>query len=163
MARNTDPLTHSAVVVYKYAWAFFYGVLRADDCAVRALEEGVKIAEGSGDEYGLGVLKFSLGVALLYRDAAADHQRGLELLIQVRDVYLREGDYYTNPLLDLYVARENARRGDRDGAIPVIRKAEVAVAERADCFVDLGNEFGQAGICSQNIWACRLGLPRCSR
>jgi class 3 adenylate cyclase len=123
MARNTDPLTHSAVVVYKYAWAFFYGVLRADDCAVRALEEGVKIAEGSGDEYVFGVLKFSLGVALLCRDAAADHQRGLELLIQVRDVYLREGDYYTNPLLDLYVARENARRGDRDGAIPVIRKA----------------------------------------
>jgi hypothetical protein len=41
--------------------------------------------------------------------------------------------------------------------------SEVAVAEWADCFVDLGKEFGQARICSQNIWACRLGIPRCSR
>jgi hypothetical protein len=124
IARNSDPVTHGAVVAYKYGWTIFYGVLRADDSAVRAIEEAVKIAEASSDDAALGVVKFSLGVALMCRDATADHQRGLELLMQVRDMWLRKRDhYYTIPLLDIYVARESARSGDRDGAIAVMRTA----------------------------------------
>ena len=42
-------------------------------------------------------------------------------------------------------------------------KTEVALAERAGCSVDLGKEFRQARICSQNSWACRLGVSRWSR
>ena len=124
MARNSDPLTHGAVVTCKYGWTIFYGVLRADDSAVREIEEALQIAEGSSDDTAVGVARFALGVALVHRDAAADRQRGLELLAQVRDMWLRERDlFYGIPLLDLYVARESARRGDRDGAIPVMRKA----------------------------------------
>jgi class 3 adenylate cyclase len=124
MAQNSDPVTHGAVVTYKYGWTIFYGVLRADDSAVRAIEEAVKIAEGSSDDAALCVVKFSLGVALMFRDARADHQRGLELLMQVRDMWLRERDYYyAIPLLDIYVARESARSGDRDAAIAVMRTA----------------------------------------
>jgi class 3 adenylate cyclase len=124
MASNSDYLTYGAVVTYKYGWTNFYGVLRADDSAVRTLEEALKIAEGSSDDTAVGVVRFSLGVALVSRDATADRQRGLELLTHVREMWIGEGDlFYGIPLLDLYVARESARSGDRDGAIPVMRKA----------------------------------------
>jgi hypothetical protein len=44
--------------------------------------------------------------------------------MQVRDRWLRDRDYfYGLPLLDLYVARESARSGDRDSAIRVMRGA----------------------------------------
>ena len=123
MARNADPVTHAAVATYKYGWSIFYGVLRADDSAVRAIEEALTIAEGSSDDTALGVVKFSLGVALIYRDAVSDQQHGLELLMQVRDMWLREQDRYGMPLLDIYVARQSVRTGDRDAAIPVMREA----------------------------------------
>ena len=63
-------------------------------------------------------------MALVSRDASADRQRGIELLTHVREMWIGEGDlFYGIPLLDLYVARESASSGDRDGAIPVMRKA----------------------------------------
>ena len=88
MARNSDPVTHAAVATYKYGWSTFYGVLRADAYAVRALEDALKIAEGSSDDTAVRVAKFSLGVTLVLRDAVADQQRGVELLMQVREMWL---------------------------------------------------------------------------
>ena len=124
MARNSDPLTQTAVVNFKYSWTVFYGVLRADDSAIPEIEEVVDTAEGSSDDTALSLVRFTLGIALVHRDAAADRQRGLELLMQVRGMWLREGSVrYGIPLLDICVARESARSGDRDGAIPVMRKA----------------------------------------
>jgi hypothetical protein len=124
MARSGDPMTQTAVVNSKYSWTIFYGVLRADDSALPEIEEAVHTAEGSSDDTALSLAKFTLGIALVHRDAAADRRRGLELLMQVRDIWLREGSLlYAVPLLDVYVARESARNGDRDGAIPVMRKA----------------------------------------
>ena len=124
MARNSDPVTQTAVVNFKYSWTVFYGVLRADDSAVPEIEEAVHTAEGSSDDNALSLVRFTLGIALVHRDAAADRQRGLELLMQVRGMWLREGSLrYGIPLLDICVARESARSGDRDGAIPVMRKA----------------------------------------
>ena len=71
----------------------------------------------------LGLAEYALGVALLYRDAAADRHRGLELMVQVRDMWLRERAPFLVPVTELLAARERARRGDRDAAIPVMRKA----------------------------------------
>jgi hypothetical protein len=124
MARNSDPVTQTAVVNYKYSWTVFYGVLRVDDSAMPEIEAAVRTAEESSDDAALSVVKFTLGIALVHRDAAADHQRGLELLMQVRGMWLREGSLlYGIPHLDICVARESARSGDRDGAISVMRKA----------------------------------------
>ncbi len=123
MARNSDPVTHAAVATYKYGWSIFYGVLRADDYAVRELEDALKIAEGSSDDTAVGVAKFSLGVALVLRDGAGDQQRGVELLMQVREMWLIAQDRYGMPLLDIYVALHSARIGDRDAAISVMGKA----------------------------------------
>ena len=49
MARSSDPITLAAVVVWTYGFAMQHGVLRADDSAVRAIEEAVQIAEGSSN------------------------------------------------------------------------------------------------------------------
>ncbi len=63
-------------------------------------------------------------MALVHRDSAAERERGLPVLGQVRDMCL-QGRFYQFSLaaVDVYTARERARRGDRDGAIPQIRAA----------------------------------------
>jgi hypothetical protein len=123
MAQNSDPATHALVVYGKHGWATTLGVLLADDTAVRELDEALQIAERSGDDTALGLARYLLGIALMQRDGAADHQRGLELLAQVRDMCLH-GRFYRSELpgLEGADALEMARRGDRDGAIPVLRK-----------------------------------------
>ena len=99
-----------------------YGVLRADDSAVRAIEEAVQTAEATSNDVALSLAEYTLGVALLNRDAAADRHRGLELMVQARDMW-RERAPFLVPVAELWVARERARRGDRDAAIAVMRQA----------------------------------------
>ncbi|HEX3288679.1 MAG TPA: cyclase, partial [Mycobacterium sp.] len=93
------------------------------DSAVRAIEEAVQTAEGSSNVVALSLAEYTLGVALLDRDAAADRHRGLEVMVQARDIWLRERAFFMIPVNDLFAARERARHGDRDGAIPVMRQA----------------------------------------
>ncbi len=138
MARNSDPTTLAAVVAWTYGLEIGYGVLRADDSAVRATEEAVQTAAGSRNDLALGLAEYTLGVALLNRDAAADRRRGLELMVQARDMWLRNGVLVLVPVNELWAGRERARRGDRDGAIPVMRKA-----------VD---ELHQAGRLGYGVW-----------
>ena len=65
-------------------------MLLADDAAVRELDDALQVAERSGDDTALGLAKYVMGIALSQRDDAAEHQRGLELLAQVRDMCLHE-------------------------------------------------------------------------
>ena len=51
-------------------------MLRPDDSAVRAIEEAVEIATGSSKDVALSLAEYTLGVALLSRDAAADRNAG---------------------------------------------------------------------------------------
>ena len=46
IARNSDPTTFSAVTGWTYGLAMYHGVLRADESAVRAIEEAVQSTEG---------------------------------------------------------------------------------------------------------------------
>jgi hypothetical protein len=103
--------------------AIYHGVLRADEPAVRAIEEAVQSAERGSDDVFLGLAEYTLGIALLNRDAAADRYRGLELVVRARDFFLRERFFAMVPVTDLLAAREKARRGDRDDAIPAMRQA----------------------------------------
>jgi class 3 adenylate cyclase len=121
-ATHSDPATHAAVISYKYGFAIPYGVLRADDSAVRAIEEAVQTAEGLSDDTALSFAKLVCGVVQVHRHAPADRKRGLELLAQLRDTWLRERTYlHWVPNVDIIAAGARARRGDRDGAIPVMR------------------------------------------
>jgi tetratricopeptide (TPR) repeat protein len=99
-------------------------VLRADDSTVRAIEEALQTAEASSYDLALSMAEYTLGVALLSRDAAADRNRGLVLMAQARDIWLRNQiALQMVPVVELWAARERARRGDRDAAIPLMRKA----------------------------------------
>jgi class 3 adenylate cyclase len=124
MARSSNPATLCGVVTWAYGFAMYYGVLRADDSVVRAIEEAVQIAEVASNDTVVVLVKWTLGVVLLSRDATADRHRGLELLMQARDVWQRERSLlFMVPVADLLVARERVRSGDRDAAIPVMRDA----------------------------------------
>ena len=122
MARNGDPTTLALVVGWTYGMEILHGVLRADDAAVRAGEEAVQTAQRASNDHALTLAEQALGTTLLSRDAAADRHRGLELMVQVRD-RLRERGPFLVPVVELLAARERARRGDRDAAIPVMRLA----------------------------------------
>ena len=123
MARCSTQATFAGVVTWAYSFAMQYGVLLADDSALRAIGEAVQAAEGSSNDVSLSLAQYTLGVALLYRDAAADRDRGLEVMVQTRDMWLREHALFMVPVVDLCLARERARRGDRDAAIAVMRNA----------------------------------------
>ena len=115
MARNSDPATLALVLAWTYGGIPF-GVLRADDSALRASEEAVQTAQRASSDHALFYAEYALGAVLLYRDAAADRHRGLELMVQARE-WQREQAPSLVPVTELLAARERARRGDRDAAI----------------------------------------------
>jgi predicted DNA-binding transcriptional regulator AlpA len=122
MARSADPYSYATAVTYVYLVGLPYGVLRADDRALREIEDALRIAERSGDDLALRVARMTFGVALLHRKSASERDHGQQLLAEVSDVFLRRENVLGElPLVNVYLARERARRGDPDGAIPLIR------------------------------------------
>ena len=66
----------------------------------------------------------TLGLALVHRHTDAERDRGQKLLAEVGDVFVRRGHNLCDlPIVNVYLARERARRGDRDEAIPLMRAA----------------------------------------
>ncbi|MGO9100611.1 MAG: AAA family ATPase [Mycobacterium sp.] len=122
MARHSDPATLGVVVTWTYGLAICHGVLRADDSALRAIEEAVQTAQRASSDIALIFAEYSLGAALLYRDAAADRHRGLEIMVQARE-WQRERMPSLVPVTELAAGGERARRDDRDAAIALMRKA----------------------------------------
>jgi hypothetical protein len=124
MARSADPASYATVATYVYFPGIPYGVLRPDDSAVREIEDALEVAERSGDDVAVALARMTLGTALAHRPTDADRDHGHELLAEVSEVLLRRGDLLCDvPLVNVYLARERARRGDRDEAIPLMRAA----------------------------------------
>ena len=140
MARNSDPATLALVLTWTYG-GIPYGVLRADDSALHTIEEAVQTTQKASSDHALMFAEYALGAVLLYRDTAADRHRGLELMVQARE-WQREQAPSLVPVTELLVAPERARRGDRDNAIAVMRKA-----------VD---EMHQAGRLGFGVWGTGL-------
>jgi hypothetical protein len=122
--QSTDPLTLTVATSWAYGSGTWNGVRRADDAAVRAIESALQTAEASLDDYAVVMAKWVLGSVLLLRRAGGDRFRGLELLAEFRDMWIQQRYLLSElPVLDVNLAREQARSGDRDGAIPVLRKS----------------------------------------
>ena len=137
--RQPSPVSSPGPTVSRYS----YGVLRADDSAVRAIEEAVQTAEGSSNDVALSLAEYTLGVALLNRDAAADRRpRAGADGAGPRHLAAQSSALFMVPVVELWAARERARRGDRDAAIPVMRQA-----------VD---ELHQAGRLGYGVWGTGL-------
>ncbi len=124
MARSTDAVSYAGVVALGYVGGIPFGVLRPDDSAVREIEEALRIVERSADDFAVAITRATLGLALVHRDTAAERDRGQQLLAEVGDVFVRRGYALGElPAFNMYLARERARRDDRDEAIPLMRAA----------------------------------------
>jgi hypothetical protein len=124
MARSADPFSYPTVVGYLYLFAIPSGVLRPDDHALREIEDALQIAERSGDDVALAVARMAHGLALVHRQTVAECDRGQKLLAEVGEMLVRgEHNLCDLPMVNLYLARETARRGDPDDAIPHMRAA----------------------------------------
>jgi hypothetical protein len=124
IASSADPMSYAAVVGIVYGWGISHGALRPDDRAVREIEDALRTAERSGDDLVWSYARVALGIALVHKQTAAERDRGQELLTEVSEVYVREGHNLSElPIVNVYLAREKARHGDRDGAIPLMRAA----------------------------------------
>jgi hypothetical protein len=124
MARSADPLSYASVVGYIYFRGIPSGVLSPDDSVMGEIEDALRIAERSGDDLAFAEAPVTLGLALVHRHANAERERGQKLLAEVSQVFLRLGHHLGElPIVNVYSARERARRGDRDDAIPLMRAA----------------------------------------
>jgi hypothetical protein len=124
MARSADPMSYGAAVTYVYGVGIPYGALRPDDRAVREIEDALQIAERSGDDFAVAHARLTLGLALVHRHTDAERDRGQTLLAEFGDEILRWGYFLSElPIANVYSARERARHGDCDDAIPRMRAA----------------------------------------
>ncbi|MBV8293362.1 MAG: cyclase, partial [Mycobacterium sp.] len=122
LARRVDSMSHAVVVAWAYNLGIPCGVLAADDSSVGVIKDALRSAERSGDDLATAVARMTLGTALVHRHSDADRDRGRKLLAEVGDVFRRRGHNLGElPLVDAYTAREQARRGDLDDAIPLMR------------------------------------------
>jgi len=124
MSRDADPLSYALVVGYVYFPGVLGGVLGPDDSAVSEIEGAIGVAERSVDDLALAFARVSLGVVLVNRPTAAERDRGQKLLTEAGEVFMRGGHNLGElPIVHVYLAREMARRGDFDDAIPLMRAA----------------------------------------
>jgi AAA ATPase-like protein/adenylate/guanylate cyclase family protein len=122
MARHADPASYAGVVGYVYLMGIPFGVLRSDDRALHEIEDALRIAERSSDDVVVGFIKAALALALLHRQKTAERDRGQKLGSEVCEVLVNQGRNLCDlPIIDVYLARERARRGDRDDAIGHMR------------------------------------------
>jgi hypothetical protein len=122
MARRADPASYAGVVGYVYLLGVPFGVLRPDDPALQAIEDALRIAERSSDDVVMGFTKATLALALVHRQNAAERDRGQQLGAEVSQVFLNQGHNLCDlPIVEVYLARERARGGEIDGAIPLMR------------------------------------------
>lgn len=124
MARRADSASYAGVVGYTYLLGIPFGVLKPDDRALHQIEDALRIAERSSDDVVVGFTRATLGLALMHRQTAAERDRGQQLGTEVSDVFRNRGHNLCDlPVVQVYLARERARDGDRDQAIPLMRAA----------------------------------------
>jgi class 3 adenylate cyclase len=187
MARSADPLSYATVVSYVYNAGIPYGVLEPDDSVVREIEDALRIAERASDDLAWAVSRLALGVALVHCQTDAERDRGQKLLAEVSDEFARRGHNLGElPGVNVYLARERARRGDRDDAIPLMcaavddlfreglllgwgvpatgvlvetlldRRSEADLAEAAAAINRLAAAPADEGLVIRDIWLLRL-------
>ena len=124
MARSADPMTYAMDVTWVYWPGIASGALAADDRAMRKIEAALQGAERCGDDLAVAYVRGTLGLALVHRQTAAERDHGQKLLAEVSEVFVRRRHNLCDvPIVEVYSARERARRGDRDNAIPLMRVA----------------------------------------
>ncbi len=91
---------------------------------MREIEDALRIAERSGDDLALAHARLALGMrwctATTARSVTADRSSSPR---SATCSCARDSNLCDLPVVEVYLARERARRGDRDDAIPLMRAA----------------------------------------
>ncbi len=124
MVRSADPFSYAGVAAFAYSGGIPVGVLRADDSAMREIEDALRIAERSADDHAVTLTRMTLGLALVHRPTDAERDHGHKFLAEVSGEFVRRESLLCHlPAINVYLARETARRGEPDEAIPLMRAA----------------------------------------
>jgi class 3 adenylate cyclase len=124
MTRSADPLSYATVVGYLYIPGIPFGALAASDQAVREIEDALRIAQRSGDDLAVIFAQATLGTALVHRHLDAERDRGQQLLAEASEVFQSQGHNLSNlAMMQVCLAREQAKRGDRGKALQLMRAA----------------------------------------
>jgi len=76
----------------------------------------------------------TLGNALVHRDTDAEQAQGQRLAAEVSEVFVRRGHNLGElSVVNPYLARENARRGDYDDALPSCAPRPTICSETEHC------------------------------
>jgi adenylate cyclase len=136
LAEESDALSRSAIVTYKYA-GIPRGVFLADDSVLREIESALQLAERSNDDMAVVLSPMVLGTALIHN--GEDRQRGYEVLRSLREICVqKQFGLSIVPFIDAYLARELAEQGNDDAAIRQWRPLiEEMIAEGNCANVDL--------------------------
>ncbi|WP_240355518.1 AAA family ATPase [Mycobacterium bourgelatii] len=131
MSRNSDPATVALVHAWTHGTGMVYGAFLPDESALPAMETAVQTCKATSNDFAVASAEYTLGMMLVYSDAATNRQRGLEMLVRARATLVQRIPSLV-PVTDLVTAPERIRRGDRDIAIPVVRNtvAELYAAGR---------------------------------
>ncbi len=129
MAKTAESVTRSGVLYYTHTMAILHGVLRPDEAIMHEMTEILSSAEQTGEDVAFGLAKSNVAFALLHQGSDS-REYVLDLLADIRDIAVRQRYSRTAiPMIDNFVARDLALRGDLDGAIELSR---AVVAEEID-------------------------------
>ncbi len=124
ITRSADAMSYATVAAYVYLPGIPLGVLAADDRAVRESQDALQIADRSGDDLAVAIAQMTLGLALVHGPTDPENDRGQKLLAELSSALPRQGYLLGElPLVNVYLARERARRGNCDDAVPLMRAA----------------------------------------
>src|SRR6185312_10012394 len=118
LAMATD-VGESLAVVGIMNWIYLEPVLNGialvDAEALRNTEEALTAAQQLGDDFQVVLARVMRGIVLSHQ-SGQDRDKGFRLLIETRQA--ADGNQFANPgmvpLIDIYLAREQAIRGDLD-------------------------------------------------
>jgi class 3 adenylate cyclase len=120
LAREADPTSY-AMVVTAYMGGIPNGVVSPKDSVINEIEGALGIAERCGDDSALTITRVTLGLALVHHQTDAMRDRGQKLLAEV---FRQDGYGASNsPIVEVCLARERARCGEREDAISLMRAA----------------------------------------
>jgi adenylate cyclase len=132
MAAPLDPTSYVFALLWKYVASIPFGALSPDATAMRETAEALRIAESSSDDFILGMGRLSRGLVLVCLDGP-EREAGLDLFTQARDAAATaQFSLSALTIVDPEFAMQEARTGDLDGAIDMVRSVVDGAYESGD-------------------------------
>jgi hypothetical protein len=132
MAAPLDPTSYVFALLWKYVASIPFGALPADATAMRETTEALRIAESFSDDFVLGMGRLCRGLVLVVGEGP-QRDAGLDLFSQARDMAVAERfSLSALTIVEPEFAWEEARTGDLDGAIELMRGVVGGAYESGD-------------------------------